>query len=140
MNVLEEWTALVCRELGIDPARVDRTAVLDLTRDVAHGVARPAAPLTAYLVGLAQGAAPPRRMWWSGCPGWPRTGRRRRPRGRPRPLTPPTPDAGFHGPGAPHEGEGRAPGAARRKGRPRRGRPRRPVCDDVRRADICADS
>ncbi|MEZ0071107.1 DUF6457 domain-containing protein [Planotetraspora sp. GP83] len=61
MNVLEEWTALVCRELGIDPARVDRDAVLDLTRDVAHGVARPAAPLTAYLVGLAQGAgtAPP---------------------------------------------------------------------------------
>ncbi|MEN3537275.1 DUF6457 domain-containing protein [Microbispora sp. ZYX-F-249] len=61
MNVLEEWTALVCRELGIDPARVDRTAVLDLTRDVAHGVARPAAPLTAYLLGLAQGAgtAPP---------------------------------------------------------------------------------
>lgn len=61
VNVLEEWTAQVCRELGIDPARVDRTAVLDLTRDVAHGVARPAAPLTAYLVGLAQGAgtAPP---------------------------------------------------------------------------------
>ena len=61
MNVLEEWTALVCRELGIDPARLDVTAVLDLTRDVAHGVARPAAPLTAYLVGLAQGAgtAPP---------------------------------------------------------------------------------
>ncbi|GII51748.1 hypothetical protein Pth03_01370 [Planotetraspora thailandica] len=56
MNVLEEWTALVCKELGIDPARVDRNAVLDLTRDVAHGVARPAAPLTAYLAGLAQGA------------------------------------------------------------------------------------
>ncbi|MGI5487457.1 DUF6457 domain-containing protein [Microtetraspora malaysiensis] len=56
MNVLEEWTALVCRELGVDPARVDREAVLDLTRDVAHGVARPAAPLTAYLLGLAQGA------------------------------------------------------------------------------------
>jgi len=29
--------------------------VLDLTRDVAHGVARPAAPLTAYLVGMAVG-------------------------------------------------------------------------------------
>ncbi|MBO3748724.1 hypothetical protein J5X84_21815 [Streptosporangiaceae bacterium NEAU-GS5] len=56
MNVLEEWTALVCRELGIDPATVDRDQVLDLTRDVAHGVARPAAPLTAYLLGLAQGA------------------------------------------------------------------------------------
>ncbi|WP_055482091.1 DUF6457 domain-containing protein [Sphaerimonospora mesophila] len=61
MNVLEEWTALVCRELGVDPARLDRAAVLDLTKDVAHGVARPAAPLTAYLLGLAQGAgtAPP---------------------------------------------------------------------------------
>ena len=61
MNVLEEWTARVCAELGIDPATLDRDAVLDLTRDVAHGVARPAAPLTAYLIGFAQGAgtAPP---------------------------------------------------------------------------------
>ncbi len=56
MNVLEEWTALVCKELGIDPARLDRDAILDVTKDVAHGVARPAAPLTAYLLGLAQGA------------------------------------------------------------------------------------
>jgi len=56
VNVLEEWTALVCKELGIDPARVDRNLILDLTKDVAHGVARPAAPLTAYLLGLAQGA------------------------------------------------------------------------------------
>lgn len=56
MNVLAEWTALVCKELGIDPARVDRDLILDLTKDVAHGVARPAAPLTAYLLGLAQGA------------------------------------------------------------------------------------
>ncbi|MFC6086525.1 DUF6457 domain-containing protein [Sphaerisporangium aureirubrum] len=61
MNVLAEWTALVCKELGLDPETVDRDAVLDLTRDVAHGVARPAAPLTAYLLGLAQGSgtAPP---------------------------------------------------------------------------------
>ncbi len=56
MNVLAEWTALACKELGIDPARVDRDAILDLTKEVAHGVARPAAPLTAYLLGLAQGA------------------------------------------------------------------------------------
>ncbi|MFI6297441.1 NTP transferase domain-containing protein [Nonomuraea sp. NPDC050790] len=56
MNVLTEWTALVCKELGIDPARVDRDLILDLTKEVAHGVARPAAPLTAYLLGLAQGA------------------------------------------------------------------------------------
>ncbi|GAA3030318.1 MULTISPECIES: DUF6457 domain-containing protein [Streptosporangium] len=61
MNVLAEWTALVCRELGIDPATIDRDELLDLTKEVAHGVTRPAAPLTAYLLGLAQGAgtAPP---------------------------------------------------------------------------------
>ncbi|MER7502575.1 NTP transferase domain-containing protein [Nonomuraea pusilla] len=56
MNVLNEWTALACKELGIDPADVDRDLILDLTKEVAHGVARPAAPLTAYLLGLAQGA------------------------------------------------------------------------------------
>ena len=56
MNVLDEWTALACKELGMDPARVDRDLVLELTKEVAHGVARPAAPLTAYLLGLAQGA------------------------------------------------------------------------------------
>ncbi|WP_371786790.1 DUF6457 domain-containing protein [Streptosporangium subroseum] len=59
--MLMEWTALVCRELGVDPAKIDRDEVLDLTKEVAHGVARPAAPLTAYLLGLAQGGgtAPP---------------------------------------------------------------------------------
>lgn len=56
MNVLTEWTAVACKELGIDPATVDRDLILELTKDVAHGVARPAAPLTAYLLGLAQGA------------------------------------------------------------------------------------
>jgi Domain of unknown function (DUF6457) len=56
MNTLEEWTNLACKELGIDPARVDRNQILDLTKEVAHGVARPAAPLTAYLLGLAQGS------------------------------------------------------------------------------------
>jgi hypothetical protein len=55
MNPLEQWIATACEALGLDPASVDRDLVLDLTRDVAHGVARPAAPLTAYLVGLAAG-------------------------------------------------------------------------------------
>jgi hypothetical protein len=55
MNILQEWTAAVCADLGLDPAAADSTAVLDLARDVAHGVARPAAPLTAYLVGVAVG-------------------------------------------------------------------------------------
>ncbi|HTW05660.1 MAG TPA: DUF6457 domain-containing protein, partial [Streptosporangiaceae bacterium] len=60
MNTLEAWTEAACAELGIDPAAADVRAVLDLARDVAHHVARPAAPLTAYLVGIAvgQGEAP----------------------------------------------------------------------------------
>jgi len=52
---LSSWVARVSAELGVDPARVDITAVLDLARDAAHGVARPAAPLTTFLVGLAAG-------------------------------------------------------------------------------------
>jgi hypothetical protein len=55
MNTLEEWTAAVCADLGLDPASADVTTVLDLARDAAHGVARPAAPLTTYLVGVAVG-------------------------------------------------------------------------------------
>jgi hypothetical protein len=55
MATLDEWTAEVCRTLGLDPTVMDQKAVLDVARDVAHGVARPAAPLTAYLVGVAVG-------------------------------------------------------------------------------------
>jgi hypothetical protein len=55
MNTLQEWTAVVCADLGLDAASADSATVLDLARDVAHGVARPAAPLTAYLVGVAVG-------------------------------------------------------------------------------------
>ena len=55
MNALAEWTSLACAELGIDPGELDRALVLDLARDVARGVARPAAPLTTYLLGVAVG-------------------------------------------------------------------------------------
>lgn len=55
MNTLEAWTEAVCAELGIDAGEVDRDLILDMTKDVAHGVARPAAPLTAFIAGLAIG-------------------------------------------------------------------------------------
>ncbi len=60
MSTLDQWLQAACAELGIDPASVDLRAVLDLTRDVARGVDRPAAPVTAYLLGVAagQGLAP----------------------------------------------------------------------------------
>lgn len=51
-TVLDEWIAAVKAELGIDPD-VDTTALLDAARDAAHGVARPAAPLTTFLIGYA---------------------------------------------------------------------------------------
>ncbi|WP_240634154.1 MULTISPECIES: DUF6457 domain-containing protein [Streptomyces] len=47
-----EWIAAVKAELGVD-LDVDVAGLLDMTKVVAHGVARPAAPLTAFLVGLA---------------------------------------------------------------------------------------
>ncbi|WP_051172095.1 NTP transferase domain-containing protein [Microbacterium indicum] len=52
---LESWAAAAAAEVGVDPARVDIAAILDMTREVAHGVARPAAPVTAYIAGLAGG-------------------------------------------------------------------------------------
>lgn len=57
MNVLDEWTRTVTRALGLAEDVVDRDLVLDLTKDVAHNIARPAAPLTAFYVGLAAGRA-----------------------------------------------------------------------------------
>ncbi|MGH8861257.1 MAG: DUF6457 domain-containing protein [Jatrophihabitantaceae bacterium] len=54
---LDSWIVALAQALDVDPAAVDRDLVLDLARDAAHGVARPAAPLTTYLVGLAAGRA-----------------------------------------------------------------------------------
>jgi hypothetical protein len=59
MNTLESWTEAACAELGIDPAVMDMRMVLDVARDTAHQVARPAAPLTAYLMGVAVGGGLP---------------------------------------------------------------------------------
>jgi hypothetical protein len=54
---LAGWIDQACAALGIDPAVVERDVILDLARDAAHGVARPAAPITTFLVGLAAGRA-----------------------------------------------------------------------------------
>ena len=59
MSTLEEWTAAVCADLGLEAGTPDTKIVLDLARDAAHGVARPAAPLTTYLVGVAVGRGLP---------------------------------------------------------------------------------
>jgi hypothetical protein len=59
MTTLESWVRAACGELGIDPATVDLRVVLDLARDVAHEVERPAAPVSAFLLGLAIGSGQP---------------------------------------------------------------------------------
>ena len=59
-QALSDWVVAVARELGLEDALVaggTADMVLDLTSDVAHGVSRPAAPVTAFLVGLAAGRA-----------------------------------------------------------------------------------
>ncbi|WP_405751090.1 molybdenum cofactor guanylyltransferase [Streptomyces sp. NBC_00012] len=55
-TVLDEWITAVKNELGIE-LDVDTDVLLDLARDAAHGVARPAAPLTTFLVGYAAAMA-----------------------------------------------------------------------------------
>jgi hypothetical protein len=55
MNTFEEWNRQALEALGLDPGLLDRDLVLDVARDVAHGVTRPAAPVTTYLLGVAVG-------------------------------------------------------------------------------------
>lgn len=53
-EALDEWLAEVQRLLELDD-RLEVGALLDVARDVAHNVARPAAPLTTFALGLALG-------------------------------------------------------------------------------------
>ncbi|MGH9027557.1 MAG: DUF6457 domain-containing protein [Acidimicrobiia bacterium] len=59
---LLDWLRRALAAAGVDPATAGDlcsdeavTVILDLARDAAHGVARPAAPLAAFAVGLATG-------------------------------------------------------------------------------------
>jgi len=52
-EALDEWLVALAERLGLDAGDVPVAALLDVARDVAHNVARPAAPLSTFLVGLA---------------------------------------------------------------------------------------
>jgi len=53
---LDRWVADLAAALELDDSSLaDVSLILDLARDAAHGVARPAAPLTTFLVGYALG-------------------------------------------------------------------------------------
>lgn len=53
---LHDWIDELCDELDIE-VEVDEGLVLDLARDAAHNVERPAAPITTYLLGYAAAQA-----------------------------------------------------------------------------------
>lgn len=57
MSDLSDWTDRVVAELELPETMDEATLrlILDVARDAAHGVARPAAPLTTYLLGIAVG-------------------------------------------------------------------------------------
>lgn len=50
-----QWIAEACAAVGVDPADVDVTGIHDLTKEIAHGFARPMAPVGSYILGLAVG-------------------------------------------------------------------------------------
>jgi hypothetical protein len=52
---LADWADELSAALGID-VEIEIDAILDLARDAAHLVDRPAAPLTTFLVGYAAAA------------------------------------------------------------------------------------
>jgi hypothetical protein len=49
---LHDWIDELCDALDID-VEVDEALILDLARDAAHAVEKPAAPITTFLLGYA---------------------------------------------------------------------------------------
>ena len=54
-QITQMWMARVATLLDVDPHEVLTSELLDLTREVAHGVERKSAPLTTFLLGYAAG-------------------------------------------------------------------------------------
>jgi hypothetical protein len=54
-EALDAWADALRERFGLNPAQVPVTGILDLARDVATAVARPAAPVGAFAAGLAAG-------------------------------------------------------------------------------------
>lgn len=54
MSDLQDWAARAAAELGVDD-ELPLALLLDLSRQAAHRVVRPAAPVTTYLLGIAVG-------------------------------------------------------------------------------------
>lgn len=53
VNELRRWASALGAELGIDTNDANYGLVLAMSREAARAVTKPAAPITAYLVGMA---------------------------------------------------------------------------------------
>jgi hypothetical protein len=51
-----DWIHDACVAVEVDPAVVDVTGIHGLTKEIAHGFARPMAPVGSYILGLAVGS------------------------------------------------------------------------------------
>lgn len=56
-EALDAWAAALRERFDLAPEDLPISLVLDLARDVAVGVARPAAPFSAFVAGLVAGRA-----------------------------------------------------------------------------------
>ncbi len=54
-SAVEQWIGALAKEFDLDIGEVDVHALLDVARDAAHSVVRPAAPLATFMVGYAAG-------------------------------------------------------------------------------------
>jgi|tagenome__1003787_1003787.scaffolds.fasta_scaffold20555549_2 hypothetical protein len=53
--MLDDWVTKLSQDLGVKPDDVAISEILDLARDAAAAVARPAAPITTFIVGYTAG-------------------------------------------------------------------------------------
>ena len=56
-SALDDWATALREHFSLAPEQLPVSLVLDLARDVAVGVARPAAPFSAFAAGLVAGRA-----------------------------------------------------------------------------------
>ena len=56
-EALDAWASALRTRFGLDGGDLPVGLILDLARDVANGVARPAAPFSAFAAGLVAGRA-----------------------------------------------------------------------------------
>lgn len=56
-SALEPWVRRLLADFELTGTSIDINEVLDLAGEAAHGIVRPAAPLTTYIAGYAAGLA-----------------------------------------------------------------------------------